>query len=410
MAHHKVSMILPARPWWVALMALVIIISGCDRQSDQPLEDKTTSIASAPHATTQTLQQVTTHAWQQGGKIVHTVEPTLLALQRAVQTLTSAPSELNLTNAQEQWHLAHQQLLQLQPFFTLGHINPGLFKQLELAQWQLDASPIEPGYLDYFDVYQHSGIVNDIALPITAKAIRQQHGFSSDHDVAIGMHAIAYLLWGEHQQRPASDFASQAPSAIEQQNGLTGADLPSRRRAALLNLLLSLMLDDLQALGYKLNHSASGLNLNYAKLPAQAQLQLWQQSINHLLRQLLSDSTMTLRRNTPPDNRFYPHQPFAGRQAQSVVATLAGVESLVTQAAVQGQTLAQAMNPELDMASLRQNFSATRELVLELEAKGEALNAEQVTALQHRLNSLAEQLTQTQSAPTDHKVSANTIH
>ncbi|MGH1372688.1 MAG: imelysin family protein, partial [Cellvibrionaceae bacterium] len=246
MATDTVSMITSTRRWSIALLSIIILLAGCEKQSDQPAQDAEETAPSAPHIAPQALAQITTRTWQQGREITQTIEPALLALQRATQTLTADPSELNLTNARKQWHQAHQQLMRLQPFFTLGHINPGLFKQLEHAQWQLDAWPIEPGYIDYFDVYKHSGIVNDIALPVTADAIRQQHGFSSDSDVAIGMHAIAYLLWGEKQQRPASDFAAQAPSASEQKNGLGGADLPPRRRGALLNLLLSLILDDLR--------------------------------------------------------------------------------------------------------------------------------------------------------------------
>lgn len=389
---NQASMIKYARQWLPTLLAATLLLSGCEKQSDPQTSSTPESAQSIAIADTQALTQVTAQAWQQGHELAKAVEPSLLALQQAAKTLTKDPSELNLAKTREQWHLAHQQLLQLQPFFTLGHINPGLFKQLENAQWQLDAWPIEPGYLDYFDVYKHSGIVNDIALPITAEAIRQQHGFSSDNDVAIGMHSIAYLLWGEQQQRPASDFAAQAPSADELRNGMNGADIPTRRRGALLNLLLTLMLDDLRALDYKLDQSASGLNISYAKLPAQSQLQLWQQSIDTLLRQQLIGEQISPLKNATVDSEFYQHQQFAGQQARSIVAILTSVESLLTKEDADGQTLAQAMNPALEISLLRQTFIDTRQLLLDAEPKWNSLTTEEIDNILQQIEFLAGQL------------------
>lgn len=379
------------RHWIIIPLALMALLSGCEKQSDQAEPSTTESAAISPE-TPQALRLITAQVWRQGKDASQAIETSLLELQQLAQKLTKDPSELNLADARNQWHATHQQLLQLQPLFTLGHINPGLFKQLEQARWQLDAWPIEPGYLDYFDVYKHSGIVNDIALPITANAIRQQHGFSSDTDVAIGMHAVAYLLWGEQGKRPASDFAAQAPTSDEQQSGLEGADLPPRRRAALLNLLMSLMLDDLRALDYKLDQSASGLNINYASLPPQSQLQLWQQSIDTLLRQQLIGEQIAPLKNAIGNSVFYQHQEFAGNQAQSIVAVLTSVESLVTQENAAGQTLAIWLNPELDIAEARKTFAEAKQALLGAEPNWSSLTAEQVEELQLQIETLAEQL------------------
>lgn len=385
------SIITHIRRWIIIPLSVMALLSGCEKQSDQA-EPSATESAATSQEDPQALRLITAQVWRQGKDATQAVESSLLALQKIAQELTKDPSELNLADARNQWHATHQQLLQLQPFFTLGHINPGLFKQLEQARWQLDAWPIEPGYIDYFEVYKHSGIVNDIALPITANAIRQQHGFSSDTDVAIGMHAVAYLLWGEQARRPASDFAAQAPTNDEQQSGLEGADLPPRRRAALLNLLMSLMLDDLRALDYKLGQSASGLNINYASLPPQSQLQLWQQSIDSLLRQQLIGEQIAPLKNVIDSSGFYQHQEFAGNQAQSIVAVLTSVESLVTQDDAAGQTLATWLNPELEVAELRKTFTDAKQALLEAEPNWSSLTTEQVEKLQLQIEALAEQL------------------
>ena len=74
--------------------------------------------------------------------------------------------------------------MQVQPLFVVGQIDQR-FAALDDFRQLLDTHPIQPGYLDYFDVYTHSGIVNDIAVPITASAIRAQHGLTESLNVSV---------------------------------------------------------------------------------------------------------------------------------------------------------------------------------------------------------------------------------
>ena len=397
-----------ARRLLVAAVCCSFLLNGCEKRSDSV---ETGAPSQAQQQDTQALEQVTAKAWLSADQSTAQAEQELLVLQTAIQHLRNDPSELTLADARAQWHVSHEKINQLQPFFTLGQINPGLFKQLQQAHWQLDAWPIEPGYIDYFDVYQHSGIVNDITLPINAQAIRQQHGFTSDSDVVLGMHAIAYLLWGEDQRRPASDFISQAPSTSQQQNGLAGADLPAPRRAALIGLQLSLMLDDLKAIRYKLNHKASALNTNYANLPARSQLQLWQQGIDHLLRHqligeqiaplALSSSSVNVKsldsetdsQQSAAASDFYQHQQFAGQQAQSIESTLNAIEQLLLGDDKPQQTLAYWINTEIDIAQLRDSFAGARQKLQEAQGQWTSLKPEQIQTMQEQIENLALQLT-----------------
>jgi putative iron-regulated protein len=396
------TIVIRTRQLLACVICCVLLLSACEKSSD-PVEQSPP--IQTQQQNTQALAQVTAKAWLSADQLTAQAEQGLLTLQAAIQQLIHDPSELTLADARAQWHLSHQKLIQLQPFFTLGHINPGLFKQLQQAHWQLEAWPIEPGYIDYFDVYQHSGIVNDISLPINAQAIRQQHGFTSDSDVVLGMHALAYLLWGENQQRPASDFSAQAPSSQQQQNGLDGADLPASRRTALIGLQLSLMLDDLRAIRYKLNHKASALYTNYVSLPARSQLQLWQQGVDHLLRQqLIGEQIAPLALSPQPLNsqadaeeragvsHFYQHQQFAGQQAQSIESTLSALEQLVLGDDQPLQTLAYWMNPEVDISQLKRSFTQVRQSLQEAQTQWASLEPERVQTLQEQLESLATQL------------------
>ncbi len=261
-----------------------LLMSGCE-----PVPDDEQSMATI-ETPTQTfganIQAATDLLWQRSPVLVEQTLQAAENLQLASNQLVATPSPDTLALAQQTWRITHHHLLQMNTYFALGSISPDLFKQLDDARFLLDATPIEPGYLDYFDVYLHSGIVNDIAIPIRADTIRQQHGFSSDSDVALGMHAIEYLLWGEQGNRPISDFITAPPSAEQQAQGLTGEDLPQQRRTALLQLQITLLIDELKALHYKLAHPASGLNQAYFNLPTGSRIQLWRQALIQVSHQL----------------------------------------------------------------------------------------------------------------------------
>jgi len=390
---------------------LVILLGSAVMLACAPKEETAEPPSSAPETLItppEALQKATSSSWHQASQSTTRAEEKLLLLQTAVQQLLLTPTDATLAEARTQWHETHDALLQLQPFFTLGSINPGLFKQLQQAHWQLDAWPIEPGYLDYFDVYTHSGIVNDIALPINAQAIREQHGFSSDADVALGMHAIAYLLWGENRQRPASDFLSRPANSSERKNGLEASDLPAQRRSALLSLQVSLLQDDLKSLSYRLHHDASGINVSYFSLPPQSQLQLWQGVIEDILKRQIQAELVAFRKqqlNPLPEKKeqeatlvhsptIQIHQQFADRPLSTISTLVKAIDLLVITESAQAthENLAYWINPKLDHQQIKRLIEQVQERVEALEGMAEP-SLEGTEQLEQQLQALTLALT-----------------
>ncbi|MYM63492.1 imelysin family protein [Pseudomaricurvus sp. HS19] len=327
-------MILAPRPKTTSalLLATLLCLWGCD--SDQPATSDTAETTSA--AATDQADAISNRLWQHFDTATASAISSVVTLQQALQALAGEPTDAHLQAARDAWRNSHQQLLQLSPLFALGQVQATLFRQLDDARWQSDAWPIEPGYLDYFDLYRHSGLVNDIVIPIDAEAVRHQHGFSSEADVALGLHAMEYLLWGEKGERPLDDFVAGSPSSEQQASGMTAIDLPGHRRVALLQLQANLLLEDLGSLQYRLSHPASGLRKAYQSLPPSGRLQLWQQASAHLLQQLQAGG------ETSPSQ----HAPFAGDNRASIRAQLQAIDTLLSDTDETTPALLQWLTPQ----------------------------------------------------------------
>lgn len=195
--------------------------------------------------------------------------------QQAITSFLQLPNEENFLASKNRWVTAHQHWQEFSLFFSVQHSNPGLFSFLEPFQSSIDAQPIQPGFLDYFSEYTHSGIVNDIALPLTAKNLREQHGITDASDIVLGLHGIEFLLWGEKGDRPVSDFIAATSLSDEQKNAqLSIVDLPNNRRRTLLQLQTQLLVDDLNALQRQWSDAQGIFQRTYFSLPKTSRLQL----------------------------------------------------------------------------------------------------------------------------------------
>lgn len=326
------------------LPLILLLLNGCDN-SNTTSAPTTATPAATITSQDQSLQQTTLQIWEHGGTVVQECHQQARTLQQTLNTLLQKPDDTNLQHAHRTWHQAHNCLQTLRPYLLFADVSPDLFTKLGELSFAIDASPIQPGYLDYFDVYSFSGIVHDIAVPLTAADLRQQHGFSDVTDVSVGFHAIAYLLWGEHGTRPLTDFIAETSVTAEQQSGgLSLADLPGHRRRALLTLLSQLLVDDIQLLQQQFSTSAvaaetttqttmatsamaaTGASLppvtqlsSYQQLPANSRLLLWQQVIQRQLAQMIAASSA----DAPPHNEF------AGNNQQVLIAELNGLEQVL---------------------------------------------------------------------------------
>mgnify|MGYP000238056823 CR=1 FL=1 len=191
------------------VLAAIISLGACSPKNEQApssIEDK------APETK---LNQEAQHiaslgAWELGTISLQATADEALALQQSIDNLLQENTQHALDQARDQWHISHNRYREAAIFLVIGESNPGLFGHLQTLNFNLDAWPIMPGFLDSFDVYTQSGIVNDITVPLNAESVRQQHGFTDDSEVTLGFHAIEYLLWGEGGQRPLADLLLQA--------------------------------------------------------------------------------------------------------------------------------------------------------------------------------------------------------
>ncbi|MBR9909473.1 MAG: hypothetical protein GYB33_03860 [Gammaproteobacteria bacterium] len=323
---------MPNRHLLLSLSLSAVMLLGCEQEPAAPPPDSRATAATDDGA----LQASTLHAWQRFLPLARKSLDSLEQLNQQAAELVRAPAAETLAAARDSWHRVHRQLLSLAPLFSLSAANPELLQQLRSQHFELDGWPITPGYLDSFDVYVHSGIVNDISIPINAEAIRAQHWLTDTEDIVLGLHAIAYLLWGENQQRSAADFTPQTLSPIQEQNGLSAVDLPNQRRAALLQLQITLLNDDLSQLVYRLEQSASSLNSSYDSLAAPVQLELWRGGLQQLLQRL---QQRDLAKPEEPTEEWHYHNEFAGQTAATLALELESVRQLLSEQATGQQPL-----------------------------------------------------------------------
>ncbi|TQV77627.1 hypothetical protein FKG94_14875 [Exilibacterium tricleocarpae] len=315
-----------ARRWLLLPAAALMITAGCGEKAPPPPVEETP----APVVNDAPLAPATLTAWQLGDTYLTEAQTGAGRLCEAVQQLLAQPDADNQTLARQAWHRAHNDYHRFDIFRALAGSNPGLFGELAALNSPIDTWPIMPGYLDYFDVYTHSGIVNDIAVPITASAIRRQHGFSDNTDVSLGLHAIAYLLWGEGGQRPPADFAAATEIPANQRGaGISVVDLPNNRRRDLIALMCNLLGDDLASLQQRWSSAEAAMPVRYRQLLPQSRLQLLQQAAQHFLTQDLIARQLTPLLQDTGDPAEAVHSFYAGDSARAMAAGIEGLQQLL---------------------------------------------------------------------------------
>ena len=136
------------------------------------------------------------------------------ALDSAIHRFLSDPDTESLSATRTAWQLAHAQWLDFNDArFSyaayVGEDQPFADFEEEIAfvrQWQfiIDASPIMEGFLDGIEGYPDSGLVMDQTLPLNDVTLRAQNGITSDEEICLGFHPLAYFLW----ERTPGDFSA----------------------------------------------------------------------------------------------------------------------------------------------------------------------------------------------------------
>ena len=315
-------------------LVIMLLVAGCERKAPEPELPEIPAIQPMESLTAiDPLQQAATRAiWTRGHTLLEQVLTSQADLHQALQTLLAAPGEQTLTDAQNAWRRCHEDWHRLDPLLALADSNPGLFARLQDAVFTIDAYPLVPGYIDAVAAYPYSGIVNDISLTINASTLRAQHGLTDAGDVALGFHAMEFLLWGEHGQRHADDFALIHETSVEQRNaGLNIADLPNNRRRDMLLLLGHLLKDDISNLHTHWQNPEGWLYRTYHQLHPAVRAQLWKNAALQYFEKAFEDA---LEQTLPQVGDFHhdaEHSAFAGHNLAPVAAGLNELERLLTE-------------------------------------------------------------------------------
>ena len=275
--------------------------------------------------------------WQQGLDALQNNQTQAEKLSNAIGVLLASPNQKNLTAARQQWRLSFLAYQQLAPFLSIraGRVDARAHHSIpltnsalnKLREWRfaLAAWPLRPGYLDSYGVHLHSGIVNDIAFPITARHLRKQHGLTDSEEVILGLHAIEFMLWAGDSKTAVERFIKKTKvPLVLAQSGLKQSELPNNRRRALIALQAQLFQQDLSALvGY---WQPNGL---FARSFQQLKPLEKISAIHNGLR-LSIDNLYTLFLNNGSKGDIYAlhFNAFAGQRQQAITEALSAIEAL----------------------------------------------------------------------------------
>lgn len=311
------------RPQLLPLLGLLVLAAiGCDSSEPEEIQQPAQTPVSSEIQATPEVQRASLEAWKRGEQTLTQSLESSKALHRQLEDFLLSPTPEALATLRQQWHQAHRQWHQLDPFLALTGSNPGLFGGLERLAFNIDAQPIQPGFLDYLEGYPYTGIVNDITLTINAQTLRAQHGLTDASDVSLGFHALEFLLWGQHGDRPVTDFQLTEPARAEQREAdLTLAELPNNRRRDLVVLVSHLLQDDLNDLLIRWQGPDSRLHQTYHRLPPSSRVELLINAAQHYLRQ----GAKELLNRLGTDER---HNAFAGETLELLLQGLKSLQDL----------------------------------------------------------------------------------
>lgn len=163
-------------------------------------------------------------------------------LKTTIDAFIAAPSESGLAACKQAWLDAREPYGQTETFrFSGGPIDDENGPEGNLNAW-----PLDEGYIDYVEGAPTSGIINDLSKTIDEATLRGLNEEGGEKNISIGYHAIEFLLWGQDDpnttlktpgNRPYTDFVSSGGTAENQ-----------IRRGEYLKICAQLLVDDLATL------------------------------------------------------------------------------------------------------------------------------------------------------------------
>lgn len=162
-------------------------------------------------------------------------------LKLAIDAFVNNPSaELHLA-AKEAWLAAREPYGQTEVFrFSGGPIDAA-----DGPEGYLNAWPLDEAYIDYVDGIANSGIINDLSVTLDKTTLQELNEQGGEKNIAIGYHAIEFLLWGQDDVNTTLETAGDRPYTDYVVGG-TAAN--QDRRGTYLKLCAELLVDHLHLL------------------------------------------------------------------------------------------------------------------------------------------------------------------
>lgn len=180
-----------------------------------------------------------------------------LQMQQAIKAFVAQPSAERLAAAREAWRAAREWYGPTEAFrFYGGPIDDDKGPEPRLNAWPLDES-----YIDRVKGRPAGGIIANRKLVIGKAALAKLNEKGGEENIAVGWHAIEFLLWGQ-------DLDDNGPGSRSFEDYVDGKAPNADRRRAYLLAVTELLVDDLRylvgawapgAANYRARFEAQGL-------------------------------------------------------------------------------------------------------------------------------------------------------
>ena len=164
-------------------------------------------------------------------------------LKTAIDAFISNPTEDKFIAAKTAWKAARESYGPTEAYrFADGPIDSG---ETEAIEGFLNSWPLDENYIDYVAGNATSGIINNTEIDITKANLADLNGKGGEEFVAIGYHAIEFLLWGQDNTEPSAKEAGKRPYTDFVDEGTA---MNQSRRRAYLAVCADLIIDHLQVM------------------------------------------------------------------------------------------------------------------------------------------------------------------
>lgn len=192
------------------------------------------------------------------------------ALKTAIDVFVADPTEIKFNAVKSSWKNSRESYGPSEAFrFAEGPIDDE--SNANAPEGWLNAWPLEELYIDYVDGNSTSGIINDTSITLSKNNLSNlnngagQGGSDPEKNVAIGYHAIEFLLWGQDLTSPTSQMAGQRPYSDFVDGGT--ANNQDRRRQYL-TICADLIIDHLQYLINEWNNTYNATFTGFSETEA----------------------------------------------------------------------------------------------------------------------------------------------